>query len=464
MHSTTWVCVMQQVRASAYPLRLCSGLRQYTESLMLYSTGLGVRQDQVKATRWFQSAADKGDLESVRVMAIRISEGKGCQSDARAATSTYVRAAEAGDATSEFNLGVRYASGQGIAAIPSASTKAFYFGGGHEQDAQTKKDAGPQDVVEDFSNFEEERDFSQTRIALEWYKRAAAKGHCKALYNLASMMAKGEGLPLSQDDAADLLLQAARQGYARAQYALALHLTRQADTMRRSCASHGKGRRERGKAVSQSGASLSREMVTSPAGEGASAAAATTIPNAGAEANVTSRRDLSEREKGWEGGEVDSASRHTGVSTTFLRPKITPQDIQGPRALDEESVRWLVAASESRYAKASYALGLRFAEGRGGVERNLTTAIGYFLRYTLQVLWCFRSECAARWACQLALDSMGPSPLPTHAYTKTRVLRFSFVAAPLICLVSPRPPSPVSSIPLLPPNKPCLPRLPFLQR
>ena len=414
---------------------------------MLYSTGLGVRQDQVKATRWFQSAADKGDLESVRVMAIRISEGKGCQSDARAATSTYVRAAEAGDATSEFNLGVRYASGQGIAAIPTASTKAFYLGGGHAQHAQRKKDAGSQDVVEDFSNFEEERDFSQTRIALEWYKRAAAKGHCKALYNLASMMAKGEGLPLSQDGAADLLLQAARQGYARAQYALALHLTRQADTMRRSCTSHGKGRRGSGKAVSRSGANLSREVVTSPAGEGGSDAAATTIPTAGAEANVTSRRDLSERGESWEGGEVNPASRLTGVSTTFLRPKNTAQDT---RALDEESVSWLIAASESRYAKASYALGLRFAEGRGGVERNLTTAIGYFLRCTLQVLMC-----CALWACQLALDFVRPCPMPTHAYTNTCFLRFScFVAAPLICLFSPCPPSPVSPIPLHPPNKP----------
>jgi len=62
-----------------------------------------VRQDQVKATKWFRSAADAGDTEAIRVMAMRISEGRGCESDVKAATSTFVRAAEAGDATAEFN-------------------------------------------------------------------------------------------------------------------------------------------------------------------------------------------------------------------------------------------------------------------------------------------------------------------------------------------------------------------------
>jgi TPR repeat protein len=171
-------------------------------------------------------------------MAMRISEGRGCESDVKAATSTFVRAAEAGDATAEFNLGVRYATGRGIAPAQAASAKAFYFGGGHQKEQQENPDKAEQqgDLWDDFSNFEEECDFSQTRIALEWYKRAAARGHSKALYNLAGMMARGEGLPLSTDGAEHLLRQAARQGYPRAQYALALHLARRAEDLRRSSA------------------------------------------------------------------------------------------------------------------------------------------------------------------------------------------------------------------------------------
>jgi len=207
-----------------------------------YAVGQGVRQDQVKATKWFLSAAGAGDTQAMRVMAIRLNEGRGCASDQQAATATFVRAAEAGDPTAEFNLGVRYATGHGISSQAVSGAKAFYMGGGEEQEASKKFNghavSDPEGSLFDgLSDFEEDaHDPSQTRIAVEWYTRAAAHGHCKAMYNLAHLMATGQGLPLSLDGATHLLRQAAHSNYSRAQYALALELARDAAQLRATSA------------------------------------------------------------------------------------------------------------------------------------------------------------------------------------------------------------------------------------
>jgi len=192
-----------------------------------YAKGNGVRQDQEKATKWFRAAAEAGDAGAMRAIAIRMSEGRGCAADSQGATAAFLRAAEAGDPSAEFNLGVRYASGHGI-PLPAPEAKAFYLGEGPADGADRDDDlTAPEDALDELL-FDDRLDLSQTRIAAEWYKRAASRGHCKAMYNLAHLMTTGKGVTLSQDGAIDLLRLAARKGYARAQYALFLQLNRQA--------------------------------------------------------------------------------------------------------------------------------------------------------------------------------------------------------------------------------------------
>ena len=197
-----------------------------------YATGYGVRQDQEKATKWFRAAAEAGDTVAMRAIAIRMSEGRGCAADSQAATAAFLRAAEAGDPSAEFNLGVRYASGHGIPS-PAPEAKAFYLGEGPAEGADREDDfAAPEDALDQLLS-DDRLDLPQTRIAGEWYKRAASRGHCKAMYNLAHLMTTGKGVTLSQDGAIDLLRSAARKGYARAQYALFLQLNRQATDLLR---------------------------------------------------------------------------------------------------------------------------------------------------------------------------------------------------------------------------------------
>ena len=281
-----------------------------------------------------------------------------------------------------------------MAPVQAASAKAFYFGGGHQKEQQEKRDQAEQkqhDLWDDFSNFEEKCDFSQTRIALEWYKRAAAKGHSKALYNLASLMARGEGLPLSTDGAEQLLRQAAHQGYARAQYALALHLMRRAEDLRRARAMHSTDARPSGRKISRQGAggggeggagqaTVSRELKQGAQGEKIPAPPTASghgymHGGVGAMDSEAAFSPPSEKAEAASAGGLrtgpatdpgGSPGRGGAVGLQGLHGR---GGAQGDAALEEEATRWLVAAAGAQYGKAAYALGLRCAEGRGGVVR-----------------------------------------------------------------------------------------------
>ena len=299
---------------------------------LCYSEGRGVRQDQIKATKWYRSAADAGDVEALRLMAIRLNDGRGCDTSLQAATAAFVRAAEAGDSSSEFNLGVRYASAHGIPSLSGAHAGTFFLGGGARGVVTNKGGVGAgsragdlEDALShldnDSSGEDETRDPALIRVAVEWYTRAAHKGHCKAMYNLAQLLDKNGGCPGSggDNDAGLWLQKASERKYARAQYALARALARDAAHLRAS------GR----KAVA-----------------------------AGAVGSGDPRR-----------GQVGQGSE-TGEHEAHA---------QRARQIEEESARWLHAAASQGYGKALYALGLQHAEGRDGVPKNLTAALGFFL-------------------------------------------------------------------------------------
>ena len=294
-----------------------------------YSTGRGVRQDQVKATKWFRAAADAGDTESMRVMAVRMSEGRGCQTDLEAATTTFLRAAEAGDPTAEFNLGVRYASGHGIPR-PAPAAKAFYLGGGQADVAGqgAARDAA-RELWENMLDCEEVLDPTQARIAAEWYKRAASRGHRKAMYNLAQLMATGRGVPLSHDGASDLLREAAHKGYPRAQYALSLQLSREAAAL------------VDGRVGGASSTCPPRHLNISH-------------QEAPGDRPLMPLKHAEARHPEADGGDHSVGTRNFGHGATVSAASIALDDAPSERvarALEAESMRWLQAAADAGYGK-----------------------------------------------------------------------------------------------------------------
>ncbi|HRE15641.1 MAG TPA: hypothetical protein PLW86_01065 [Rhodocyclaceae bacterium] len=74
-------------------------------------------------------------------------------------------------------------------------------------------------MIDDAEGLGLPRDIEQ---ALHWYKKAAAEGNVKAIYNLALMYSDGRGVPRDEKHAAFWYRKAAYFGYANAQYNLAL--------------------------------------------------------------------------------------------------------------------------------------------------------------------------------------------------------------------------------------------------
>ncbi|HJP21775.1 MAG: hypothetical protein QF546_15115 [Alphaproteobacteria bacterium] len=102
--------------------------------------------------------------------------------DFAAAFRIWQAAARAGDARAQTNLGVLYALGRGV-----------------------KPDA---------------------KVAVSWYRRAAAQDYAKGQYNLGLALRAGKGIGKDEAKAVALFRQAAEQGLASAQYMLGLSLLR----------------------------------------------------------------------------------------------------------------------------------------------------------------------------------------------------------------------------------------------
>lgn len=80
-----------------------------------------------EALRWWQRAAEAGDLEATYNLAQAVAGGKGAPRDPARAFALYLDAAEAGLARAQSRVGVLYASGEGVAADPIEAHKWFFL-------------------------------------------------------------------------------------------------------------------------------------------------------------------------------------------------------------------------------------------------------------------------------------------------------------------------------------------------
>jgi TPR repeat protein len=146
----------------------------------LYADGLGVPRDDLKAAKWYQLAADRGDREAMFALAMFKLVGRAGARDRDAAAKLMTAAAKLGHAASAYNLGLLYLEGQLF----------------------------PQDF---------------TRAA-ELFRLAAEAGNSEAQYALATFYKEGRGTPKDLREAARLLGAAAlvRNIDAEVEYGIAL--------------------------------------------------------------------------------------------------------------------------------------------------------------------------------------------------------------------------------------------------
>ena len=80
---------------------------------VLYQDGLGVKQSDADALKWYRKAALQGLADAQFMTGLMYAQGLGTQQDFKQAFTWYSKAAKQGHAEAQNNLAMRYASGSG---------------------------------------------------------------------------------------------------------------------------------------------------------------------------------------------------------------------------------------------------------------------------------------------------------------------------------------------------------------
>jgi TPR repeat protein len=167
--------VFDQVRAKAEK----GDAQAQLELGFLYSSGIGVGRDPVKATKWHRKAAEQGLARAEYQLSMDYANGDGVKKpDLFEAAKWMRRAADQGLPEAELGIGLCYANGNGVHA---SSTEA-----------------------------------------IAWYRKAADKGYAAAAYELGNCCFEGAGTPKDIVEGVKWVRQAAEQGYPPAQNKLGL--------------------------------------------------------------------------------------------------------------------------------------------------------------------------------------------------------------------------------------------------
>jgi TPR repeat protein len=131
-----------------------------------YLKGLGVRKDPAQARGWFLKAAKQGVVEAMYNLALMLEIGEGIPADRRQAMRWYRMGARAGDVKAQMNLGLMYIGGIRLNRV----------------------------------------------LGVGLLRKAARKGHPKAIYNLGVAYWRGDGVKESRKIAERYIRKAAQLG------------------------------------------------------------------------------------------------------------------------------------------------------------------------------------------------------------------------------------------------------------
>ncbi len=134
----------------------------------LYRETAGPPQDFTEAARWYEQAAEQGDVRAIMYVAAAYFDGRGVRADLERAAAWYRRAAETEAPEAQFMLGSLYAAHSDL-----------------------------YDPVE----------------AAKWYRKAAKQGFARAQFSLGVLYSNGRGVPQSYAEAVEWYRKAADQGH-----------------------------------------------------------------------------------------------------------------------------------------------------------------------------------------------------------------------------------------------------------
>ena len=323
-----------------------------------YRDGVGVPQDAEAERAWleraFEAALRKAELGSAvdaSFVSFAFRDGRGVASNPEAAFAWSWRAAEAGLGVAFYDVGFAFETGLGV---ERDERRAFEF---YRRAAEVENpdalcalglaalygrsfpeaDGEPLEITVDLDE------------AFQLFERAAATGFSPAFYFLALFPWNGWGRAVDVEEALRLLRRSAAGGFATAQNELAYQLRR------------------------IGGAQNEREATRwlFEAAERGDAQARLTLGRETADGSLDERR--AEDCVRWLRSEAENGS----AEAAFLAARCASVGCGTPRDPLEER-RWLEKAAERGFPEAQNELGLRFFNGRDGVERDVRRALELF--------------------------------------------------------------------------------------
>ena len=168
---------------------------------LIYKDGIAVEKNPAEAENWLRRAAQLGDKQAIDIL------GQSALSAnlSRYSVNDLLGLANAGDADAQLELAMRYFKGNGVPINAESFMKwVLKSAEGGNTSAQV--------LAAQAFRKDGEAVRRDSRVAAEWFSKAAAKGESRAEFELSSMMASAEGLGRDLKRARELLLKAAEHG------------------------------------------------------------------------------------------------------------------------------------------------------------------------------------------------------------------------------------------------------------
>lgn len=174
-----------------------------------YHDGLGVEKDVSKAVECFETAKAMGDESADNLLAFVYTKGKKDEADPKKVFEFNLKRAEEGDAEAQYQVYSAYENGNGV---EEDREKA---------DEWCRKAADNGHVIAQALVGFHEMLFGNTVTAVEYWEKASAGGHFKAMHDLAEIYLDGmDEVPQNKPRAIELFTESADKGYADSQCSL----------------------------------------------------------------------------------------------------------------------------------------------------------------------------------------------------------------------------------------------------
>ena len=190
-------------------------LRAQFELARMEDEGEGIAPDPSDAAMWYRRAAEQGDVRAMFRLGEMLRTGYGVAKDGAVAADWFRVAAQRGDAASVMALGRLYRDGDGVPRNIDEAARWFRRLA-DDGDAEARTLLG-ETLLDNGTGEGVPRPPSARGLdGVRWLKAAAAQGYARAQYRLALAHLGGIEADLDTAEAVRLLNCAAEQGYAEA--------------------------------------------------------------------------------------------------------------------------------------------------------------------------------------------------------------------------------------------------------